>query len=211
MHNGVIADFLDIRRPICDMLDKDTFANVLGSTDSEHLAALYMTILTQGRGKSAWEEEYSSRDMATALHSAVATIIETQQKVRGTRANPNSLNLATTDGKRLMCYRFRNHATEQPPSLYYSTIAGVTLNRKYPGHPDSASEGHNELATKRTEEHGKHVIVASEPTTYKASEWKLIEGNHFLMVEANGDVVIEKIPYKDEWSAFDDKSEHENP
>lgn len=202
MHNGFIADFLSIRRQLCELLDQDTYGNVLGSTDSEHLAALYMTYLTSGRGKAAWEEQYSTSEMADALHRAVSTVISLQQKILGVRgANPNDLNLAATDGSQMIAYRFRNHAVEQPPSLYYSTTAGVTLNRKYPDLPNG---GENPAASKTTEEHGRHVIVASEPSTYKDEEWQLIQKNWCLTVETDGSVNVSKIPYEEGWNAEKD-------
>ncbi|TKA70548.1 hypothetical protein B0A49_07629 [Cryomyces minteri] len=201
MHNGVISDFVSIRRELCNLLEKDAYANVLGSTDSEHLAALYMTYLSSGRGKTSWEEEYAVGDMAEALHRAVGTVISLQQKTLGPKAQPNSLNLATTDGTQLVAYRFRNHKTEQPPSLYYSTTAGVTLNRKYPDHPDEGVD--NPKASRKADEHGSHVIVASEPTTYKESEWELIGKNSVLMVGKDGHVVLESVPYEDQWNVED--------
>jgi len=200
MHNGVVANFIAIRRAISGFLDDDAYANVLGSTDSEHIGALYITNLTAGKGKGSWGEEHSARDMAAALHKTVVMVIELQQKILGAKNVPNSLNLAATDGIRLVAYRFRNHKTEEPPSLYYSTKAGTTLNRKYPGHPNG---GANPNAVKAVEEHGRHVIVASEPTTYQKEDWHLIPRNSCLMVEANGDVTIESIPYDEKWSAED--------
>lgn len=113
-------------------MDDDVYANISGSTDSEHLAALYITYLTDGRGKASWEEQYSVQQMRDALRKAIDTVVKLQQKKLGAKAEPNSLNLATTDGSQLVTFRVRNHAVEQPPSLYYSTNAGVTLNRKYP-------------------------------------------------------------------------------
>lgn len=201
MHNGGISDFTAIRRDFVQMLDAATFAHVLGSTDTEHLAALYMTKLTGGRGIDAWEEEYSVTDMALAMHNAVGELIDLQKRVLGSKARPNSLNLAATDGKKMVCYRFRNHATQQPGSLYYSQTAGVTLNRKFPGHPNKGVE--NTMAVKSAEEHGNHVIVASEPSTYDEKEWTLIGKNTALLAYEGGHVELVTIPYKEEWNAED--------
>jgi len=195
MHNGSVSSFTSIRRAICDELDLDTYANVLGTTDSEHVAGLYMTYLTSGRGKAAWEEEYSARDMANAMTKAVGFVIAAQTKILGQARAPNSLNLAATDGKRLVTFRFRNHSTKQPPSLYYSTTAGVSLNRKYEGGVNEASNG------LKASEHGAHVIVASEPTTYNEEEWNLIGKNECVMVETSGAVVVEAIKYEQGWDA----------
>lgn len=59
--------------------------------------------------------------------------MELQQKTLGNKKAPNSLNFCTTDGKKMVAIRFRNHATQQPPSLYWSEFAGKTLNHKYAG------------------------------------------------------------------------------
>ena len=87
--------------------------------------------------------------------------------------------VAVTDGKRLICMRVRNHDSEQPPSLYWSNKAGSTLNSQYPDHPNGQG---SENSLKQTSSHGRHVVVASEPTTCKADKWNLIEkkydGNH---------------------------------
>lgn len=60
-------------------------------------------------------------------------------------------------------------------------------------HAAAGAEGRNPHAIKGAEEHGKHVIVASEPTTYKDKEWTLVEKNHFILVGPDGDVKVEKM------------------
>ena len=202
MHNGVVSNFVDIQRDLTRKLSDAAFANISGSTDSEHVAALYMTHLTSGGDKSSFEKEYSAQDMAKALHRAVADVIELQRSILGDKAQANSLNLCATDGVKLIAYRFRNHATQEPPSLYYSTKAGTTLNRKYPGDPDGI-ERPGRIATKAVEDHGKHIIVASEPSTYVEADWELIGKNK--MVLAGPDGIQEGIaPYKKAWDADDD-------
>ena len=129
MHNGVISDFITISRDMVDLLDDDVCANIAGSTDSEHLATLYILYLTEGKGKSNWDKQYTVSQMRDAQRQVVGSVIELQRSKLGKNAQPNSLNIAITDGSQLVTFRFRNHAKELPPSLYYSTKAGVTLNR----------------------------------------------------------------------------------
>ena len=115
MHNGVVAGFSDIRRDVCQKIGKDEYASVLGSTDSEHLATLYVSKLTDGKGKEAWEsEDFSVAKMAACLNEVVVEVLELQKKKMGQHFAPSSLNLAATDGKRMVAIRFRNHAVEQP-------------------------------------------------------------------------------------------------
>ena len=158
MHNGVISDFISIRRAITANMSDAAFANVFGSTDSEHLAALYITYLTNSADQTSFEKEYSTSEMAEAMHKAVATVIDLQRTILGDKKRqPNSLNLCATDGVKLVAYRFRNHATSQPPSLYWSTKAGTTLNRKYPDHPDGPAQKDAE-GKPRADQHGKHLV-----------------------------------------------------
>jgi len=203
MHNGVISDFTPVRRELSTKLSDIAFANVYGSTDSEHLAALYMTYLTaSSTSKSAFEAEYSLDEMVSALHRAVATVINLQRTVIGDdKRKPNSLNLCATDGVKLVAYRFRNHATSQPPSLYYSTKAGTTLNRKYPGDADGrVIPGLTDYGLD-VASHGKHLIVASEPSTYKTEDWELIGRNQYLAADGHGRFDVKDAPYEKEWDA----------
>lgn len=161
MHNGVVSDFTPIRRALAAKLSDATFSNIAGSTDSEHLAALYMTYLTKEGEATSFEKEFSLSEMTEAMHKAVTTVLNLQQTILGSKRKPNSLNLCATDGVKVVAYRFRNHATSQPPSLYYSTKAGTTLNRKYEDHPDGPTEKDAERPKRGDTEHGKHLVSSA--------------------------------------------------
>lgn len=200
MHNGTISSFSLIRRAMCARMSNSVFASVLGSTDSEHLFGLYMTYLTKGLpdDKSSFEKEFSLEDMAIALHDAVATVCNIQKETLGDKMEPSSMNLCVTDGRKLIAYRFRNSRTQDGPSLYWSDTAGTTLNRKYPDHPDGAqvqADAHRIQA----EKHGKHLIVASEPSTYQASSWNLLGKNQLLLCDADGVHKVMDIPMDAAW------------
>ena len=204
MHNGVVSNFSTVQRAMCAQMNDHVHASLLGGTDSEHIFALYITCLTEkyGGDKASWEREYTVKEMAEALHQAVATVLNLQQAILGGKRTPNSLNLCVTDGIKLVAYRLRNHATQQPPSLYYSNQAGTTLNRKYEDHPDGAHV-QNDAGRKPRSKHGKHLIVASEPSTYHAEDWHLIGRNQVLMADDAGGVRVEDIPYDKKWDAED--------
>ncbi|KAH6671768.1 nucleophile aminohydrolase [Halenospora varia] len=205
MHNGYIASFTDIKRKMCERMSQEAYQHIQGGTDTEHMAALIMTFLcpsspSQQRKPShedassvpaAWKEYHSVTEIHDAIQKTIDTIISIQSEILGNNAEPNDLNIVVTDGRSMVACRFRNHATEQPPSLYFSTTAGTTLNRQFPDHPDGAQgrggkKGHNPDATKAAEDHGKHVIIASEPTTYEEDDWTLIEKNRAVLVEGGG-------------------------
>lgn len=205
MHNGVVDQFRFIKRALCSMLSEAAFQNINGGTDTEHVAALYMTFLTESAEDSvaAFEEEYSNEQMVQAMSRAIQAVIELQVRILGNTRKPNSLNLCTTDGVRLVACRFRNHAIQEPPSLYYSTKAGTTLNRKYPDNANNV-DSPSRFSGKAESHHGKHLIVASEPSTYKAEDWHLIGKNQFIVVDANGEHSLKDVPCPEDWNARDD-------
>ncbi|KAH7385436.1 nucleophile aminohydrolase [Phaeosphaeria sp. MPI-PUGE-AT-0046c] len=186
MHNGVISNFSAIRRDLTALLSFDTYCNIFGSTDSEHAAALYMTNLTHHGDKTTWNRPYPLKEMFAALRKTVIQILSLQHDKLGAANTPNSLNFCTTDGTKLLAIRFRNHATQQPPSLYWSKFAGRSLNTKYPGHPDSKDIVNEESTLGEEARIGKHMIVASEPTTFDEKEWHLIGRNCALLVDSDG-------------------------
>ncbi|EGP84984.1 uncharacterized protein MYCGRDRAFT_46265 [Zymoseptoria tritici IPO323] len=202
MHNGAASNFIDIKRAAINEMSHDAYANVFGATDSEHIAALYMTYLTRGGDASSFEKVYSAQEMVEAMHRAVATIVGLQHKILGDSKKPNSLNLCATDGSKLVAYRFRNHRTSQPPSLYYSTKAGMTLNRKYPDNADGVEHAGRQIGIPE-ELHGSHLIVASEPSTYCDSDWELIGKNQFLLAGSDGVFEVGDAPYGLGWDAED--------
>jgi glutamine amidotransferase len=55
------------------------------------------------------------------------------------------------------------------------------------------AQGHNPHACKDAAEHGKHFIVASEPTTYKDEEWTLIEKNRVVFIDEDGKFGVEEL------------------
>jgi glutamine amidotransferase len=203
MHNGVISNFSAIRRDLTDLLSFDAYCNVLGSTDTEHAAALYMTNLTNHGDKKSWDKPYPLKAMLAAMRKTVIQILTLQHDKLGETNIPNSLNFCATDGTKLLAIRFRNHATQQPPSLYWSEFAGRTLNTKYPGHPDSKDIVNEESTLAESENIGKHTIVASEPTTYDEKEWHLIPRNHALLVDEDGVEREVEIEYDEELNARD--------
>jgi glutamine amidotransferase len=181
--------------PACEAQTTDTWA-------TRHIAALYMTYLTSGGDASTFENVYNPEEMTAALHKAVATVIRLQNQILGTAKRANSLNICVTDGIHLIAYRFRNHKTSQPPSLYWSTRAGVTLNRKYPDNPDGIA-GPQRYTGIPEERHGTHLIVASEPSTYQESDWDLIGRNQFLVSGAGGTFEVGDCPYGTDWDGSD--------
>jgi glutamine amidotransferase len=145
-------------------------------------------------GPAVFEVTHPLADVKAALEAAITTVLRLQAAL-GAAAEGSSLNLCVSDGEQLLAIRFRSSATEHPPSLYYSTVAGVTLNRRFPDHPNGNLKGQAAAQDARgglraADQHGPHVIVASEPTTYKEDDWALIPKNQCVMVGKDMKVVV---------------------
>jgi len=191
-HNGSVDHFDLIRMKMLALMSPKAMTNIHGSTDSEHIAGLYMTYLGED-----WNKQYPVAEMKAALDKAISTIIQLQTEINPPPSDglqPSSLNLCTTDGEQLVAARFRNVKGDehQPPSLYFSTSAGVSLNRKYPGHPDDPT--YKATGTKPAESHGEHLIIASEPTTFDENQWTLVPKNKDIVVGKDMRVTIEEGP-----------------
>jgi glutamine amidotransferase len=191
MHNGAIGNFSELRVPLLNKMSLPAQQHINGTTDSEHFAMLFFSCLADRvgtHGPAMLDQSWALADMKAALEQALTTLFAVQRDVVGAeRIERSSLNVAVTDGEQLLAMRFRNAGPDEfPPSLYYTTTAGVILNRKYagdPDHPDKSVWNSRLNAQPRSvESHGKHVIVASEPTTYHDEDWKLIDKNHCIMV-----------------------------
>lgn len=74
----------------------------------------------------------------------------------------------------MVAVRWRNSDVQQPPSLYASTTAGVKLNRKHPGSSTDGVRTPEEMTSQigsarelshEKNEHGLHLIIASEPSS----------------------------------------------
>lgn len=128
-----------------------------------------------------WNRTYSPEAVSQALARTVRQIVELCTPAGGWPAPSHdsgglsshiSLNLALTDGAHFYALRFACPEQQDPPSLYWSTTGGATLDRRYEGHPDHVGRADGKLPR---HEHGTHVVVASEPMTRgEDQEWHLL-------------------------------------
>ncbi len=111
MHNGDIGDFRLVRRKLLASVCDEAFANVYGSTDSEHFFALYI---------DSWlglDDDDPARRMARALKLAIERALTL---VREAGAGSSSyLNVAIADGDHAVVSRFTDDPEAAPESLYW--------------------------------------------------------------------------------------------
>lgn len=162
-HNGAIAGFSSMRRHIQALLKDDSFDLIKGSTDSEHLFALF----------AHFYEPPSSGSCLDAMARAVLATVETltglaaKHDVRG----QSQLNIALTNGAETIVTRYTTPGPEQADSLYvhtgaaYECVDGVCTMRDFRRKTNT-------------------VLVASEPLSTDTG-WRAVTPDTMLLIAAD--------------------------
>ena len=123
-HNGRIDSFVLLRRRFHALLSDEAYLGIRGSTDSEFIFALILTILSDD-GKS----EISPMEQTTpfehnrliAALKKVLRMIEDVQEQAGLDKGFNTCNFALTDGETMVVTRYCDKSPTVPaPSLYFA-------------------------------------------------------------------------------------------
>eukprot|EP00599_Poterioochromonas_sp_BG-1_P016994 CAMPEP_0173167558 /NCGR_PEP_ID=MMETSP1105-20130129/22733_1 /TAXON_ID=2985 /ORGANISM="Ochromonas sp., Strain BG-1" /LENGTH=418 /DNA_ID=CAMNT_0014089119 /DNA_START=349 /DNA_END=1605 /DNA_ORIENTATION=+ len=123
MHNGGIPKFSKIKLKLLNLLSETFFQEVKGSTDSEHMFALFLTILYSKYPPSAdgLTIPCTVEDIIDSLNQMISTILHLCALAEIEDAC--SINICITDGVNIVATRFRN-GPQTPPSLYYNYGSG---------------------------------------------------------------------------------------
>ncbi len=163
MHNGHVGAFRGIRRALLRDLSEEAFHMIQGSTDSEHLFALFLDEM-----RATGPEQPHA--LAHCLNRVVWRVIEMVRALGGDHAS--YLNLAVADGDRAAACRFTSDPTHPPESLYliereiYRPIAMRS--------PDAGPSGPT-----------ASFVVSSERLT-DDSAWTAVEPNHVVSLQRDG-------------------------
>jgi ergothioneine biosynthesis protein EgtC len=160
MHNGEVAGFPRIKRALLHRLGEDAYGLIEGTTDSEHVFALFVERLRRE------EHAEPAERMANALAGAIADVVALCAEA-GVR-EPSTLNLAVSDGASAVVCRFTDGAPQEAPSLYLHTGKAYTCEGGACRMLDPGQEGHA-------------VIVASEPLSQDPG-WSAVPPNHVVVV-----------------------------
>jgi glutamine amidotransferase len=117
MHNGLVRDFLEVKRDLVLEIRPDYYPLIEGSTDSE---VLFYLALTYGL----------EQDPVQAVQYTVG-LVEEVGKEHGVE-HPIQMTIATSDGVRIWAFRYSSEGDSR--SLFYSTDIG-TLELMYPDSP----------------------------------------------------------------------------
>ncbi|GAA3006512.1 class II glutamine amidotransferase [Actinokineospora diospyrosa] len=118
MHNGAIAGFSEIKRDLVLAVDPDLYPAIKGSTDSE---VLFYLALTMGL----------EHDPPAAMAQAIGFVEQVGH--RHGIAYPIQLTVATTNGETTWAFRYSSEGRSR--SLFHSTDIS-TLRQQYPDSPE---------------------------------------------------------------------------
>ncbi len=160
MHNGELAGFRAIRRKILAELSDEAFDLISGTTDSEHLFALFLDRLR--------EQETTDRAEALALALEQSLTLALRMAISHLPDARSYLNIAVSDGRFIAATRYASEAGSAE-SLHlhagqrYSCEAGI-CKMEHPG-PDQGS-----------------VIISSEVLSDDPG-WETVPEGHVVLVD----------------------------
>jgi glutamine amidotransferase len=157
MHNGLIHEFDTVKRELMLAIDPVLYPSIEGSTDSELMFYLALSLGLSDDPISAVER--------------MAGMIEAVADRHGIK-NALQMTIATTNGERLWVFRYSTERRSR--SLYYSTDIR-TLRELYPDNPRLAG------VSEETR------LVVSEPLSDLPGVWKEIPESTCGIVQAGED------------------------
>ncbi len=160
MHNGDLGGFQALRRQLLAGLSDAAFASIEGSTDSEHMFAVFLDHLDAGGTDGDPTER-----LAEAMEATIATVEALRRDIAPDR--PSLLNLVACDGERAVITRYVSSGAAAN-SLYFS------VGRMY-----LCDEGLCHMDPNAGEPSA--VLVASEPLD-EGEGWTPVEAGHMVLV-----------------------------
>jgi predicted glutamine amidotransferase len=152
VHNGLVRDFLRVKRELALAVDESLYACIEGSTDSGLLFYLALTLGLEDDPPSAVERMVSLVEDTGHRHAIEA---------------PLQMTIATSDGESVWAFRYSSE--ERSQSLYYSSDVR-TLRKLYP-----------ERALLHEVSDETRMIV-SEPLVDLAGAWKEVPESSYCLV-----------------------------
>lgn len=179
MHNGSIGGFSKVRRHLLDELTDEAFSVVRGSTDTEHLFAVFVDEIIRngcpvdprhGNGTPPLPDEDrpdAARELAERLSGALARVLSLVREFAD--GAPSFLNVAVADGHHAAISRFTDSPDERPESLHF--LPGELYEptgRRFP--------------QRRAGDEGDAMVVSSERLTDDPA-WKDVPVNSIVVLD----------------------------
>lgn len=170
MHNGRVPGFRRMKRYIRERIRDDFYDNILGTTDSEHAFALFLTQLSRRL------RDYELDDLVKAMKTTIRKL-ERWAASRDIR-EPSDFNFAFTDGYNIVATRYSSGSDHKPQTLYLAK-------------GDRLEVRDGQYHMQRHDNRVNAIIIASEPLTDLRDDWEPIPANHTVAVSPELHVSIE--------------------
>jgi predicted glutamine amidotransferase len=157
VHNGLVRDFARLKRELALAVDESLYSSIEGSTDSELLFYVALTLGLEDDPPGAVERMVGLVEEAGRRHG-----IE----------HPLQMTIATTDGKSVWAFRYSSEGKSR--SLYYSTDMR-TVREMYPERP------------RLQEVSDETRIIVSEPIVELAGAWNEVPESSYGVVREGED------------------------
>jgi predicted glutamine amidotransferase len=164
VHNGLVRDFHLIKRDLALAVDEALYPSIEGSTDSEMLFYLALTLGLEDDPPRAVEQMIGLVEEAGGRHG-----IE----------HPLQMTIATTDGKSVWAFRYSSEGKSR--SLYYSTSMH-TVREMYPDRP------------RLQEVSDETRIIVSEPIVDLPGAWNEVPESSYGVIQEGEDELHEFRP-----------------
>jgi predicted glutamine amidotransferase len=152
VHNGLVRVFTRVKRELALAVDESLYTSIEGSTDSELLFYLALTLGLED-------------DPPTAVERMVGLVEDTGRR-HGTE-HPIQMTIATTDGNNVWAFRYSSEGESR--SLYYSTNMR-TVREMYPERP------------RLQEVSDETRIIVSEPLVDLPGAWNEVPESSYGLV-----------------------------
>jgi glutamine amidotransferase len=159
VHNGLVREFPRVKRDLALVVDESLYASIEGSTDSELLFYLALTLGLED-------------DPPGAVERMVGLVEETGRRYG--IEHPIQMTIGTADGTNVWAFRYSSEGKSR--SLYYSTSVR-TLREMYPERP------------RLQEVSEESRIIVSEPIIELAGAWNEVpESSYGLVCEGEDEL-----------------------
>jgi predicted glutamine amidotransferase len=159
VHNGLVSEFPRLKRELALAVDESLYTSIEGSTDSELLFYLALTLGLEDDPPGAVERMVGLVEQAGLRHGV---------------EHPLQMTIATTDGNNVWAFRYSSEGKSR--SLYYSTNVR-TLREMYPERP------------RLQEVSEETRIIVSEPVIDLAGAWNEVpESSYGLVCEGEDEL-----------------------
>jgi len=177
MHNGVIAEFLSIKRRLMSLLSDELFLAIQGTTDSESIFMFFLNNLQKKYpGTNLRTEKVDPFVLKQVMEETIQTLIAWNQELN--IISPSHMNFAISDGNCVIATRYTHPRTAAAVSLYFASGTQFAIGKD------------NDYEMLQTDRRQMCHIIASEPLSKNVKDWIPVPRDHLLMVTKDSSLLL---------------------